>query len=219
MSLQYKTGEIDDLAAAISGVVFERPFPGINVDYILKQRFMQPLINWEPTDLNTPHDDYADFLLVEESPLQDASAGLVTWERTYAKVPDTYSEPGGNYAYNFIGYFGAFGLNVTTATGRERFVRTVPMRIQRDFFLVDGDTIPTPFDIPVVEAQKYYSVDEDVEVDYLGDSDILANETTPSRTDYQAMIAAGDEIVAEDSRLTRWMGNIFMRETLYIKAR
>jgi len=42
--------------------------------------------------------------------------------------------------------------------------------------------------------------------------------TVPTRTQYMAWIKNQTEIVAEDSKLTRWQGNIFVRETLYIKA-
>ena len=42
--------------------------------------------------------------------------------------------------------------------------------------------------------------------------------TSPTRTAYAALIAAGTEIVAEDSRLTRWQGNMWLRQTRYVVA-
>jgi hypothetical protein len=42
--------------------------------------------------------------------------------------------------------------------------------------------------------------------------------TVPTRTQYMALVSAGSEIVAKDSQLTRWMGNIYARATTYIVA-
>ena len=41
----------------------------------------------------------------------------------------------------------------------------------------------------------------------------------PSRTQYDAWVAAGQEIVAEDSTVARWMGNIYVRQTKYVVAK
>ncbi len=42
--------------------------------------------------------------------------------------------------------------------------------------------------------------------------------TTPSRTDYQALVAAGTLIVAEKTTIKRWMGDIFEASTPFVKA-
>ena len=56
--------------------------------------------------------------------------------------------------------------------------------------------------------------------DYLNDnaSNPLYADTTPSRTDYDALVTAGDRLVAQDSTWDVWMGNIYVRETFYVTA-
>lgn len=215
-------------AVAAGPTLFSAPFPGISSAYLLRQRFMQDIEFWGALPLNTPHPAFTQYYLVEESPLDDSGvAGIVSWNRTYARVPDSYNEPGGNYAYNFIGFFGVFGINVTTITGRDRFTRNVPVKVVKDFFLVDADT-GTPggdiyddwTNIPTIPALRYYyASNPELDVDALADSPPFSVATTPSRTQYQDLIDADAfNVVVEESRLTRWMGNIYMRETMYVKA-
>lgn len=223
--IAYASGD-HTVATTVSNPEFSAPFPAVNVDYILRQRFQQTLANFAPLALNTPHPDYTDYVLVSEGDKQDIRGLQCTWERVYAKVPASFSEPGGNYAYNFIGIWGSFGINVSTFTGRDRFTRNVPVKIVRDFFLVGaGQTYQTFEEIPAIAATRYLnSPTGDLDVDYIQDSPPLAVATSPNATQYRALIAADAadpdsySIVVEDSRIDRWLGNIFMRETRYIKA-
>lgn len=216
-------------ARAITAAVFSKPFAeaGVNVDYLLRQTFMMALDSYVPLPLDTPHPDYPDFILVQEPEIEDAGIGKeIRIPRVYAKKPESFTEPGGNYAYNFIGYFGAFGINTTAVTGRERFTDYAEVQVTRDFFLIgpSGD-YATWQEIPIIAETKYYSGTPTLRMDYLGDDDVLQVATTPSRTDYEAMIAADAadtesfSIVVEPSTVTRWQGNIFMRETRRIKAK
>jgi hypothetical protein len=209
------------VAKATSLPVFESPLPGIKDSLILRQNFTQNLADFTPLDLNTPHPDNAEFVLVEETSREDTGGGVVAWTRIYAKVPDAYSEPGGNIAYQFIGFYGNFGINVTTITGRDRFVPPggSAIRLHREFFLCGpGETYETGNDIPIIPEQQYYINNPRNITDYLADSPPFTVASTPTRTEYEAMIEAGDEIVAQASIISRWMGNIFLRETRYIVA-
>lgn len=227
MSRLYISGDFT-VAEAIDQPKVSEPFPGVAVAYVLTQDFMQLREDWAPLPLNTPHDDpaYTDYLLVQESALTDVGCGVVRWTRTYAQVPDTYNEPAGNYNYNFIGFIGVWGINVTAVTGRDRFSRNALAKMQRDFFLVDANTGSSTgpvyddwANIPIIEQQRYfYGSNPELDVDYLADSPPLTEATTPSRTEYQDMIDSGAYIAAESSRLARWMGNIYVRETIYVKA-
>jgi hypothetical protein len=224
-NLAYESGDFSQ-PAAVSLPEFTAPFAGVNVDYVLTQDFMVNLNNFASLDLNTPHPDFSDFVLVAEGERKDVTGGKVQWTRTYAKVPATYSEPGGNISYHFIGLEGVIGaIGVTSVTGRERFSKNVPVKIARDFFLVGvGQTYTTFEAIPVISATRYYyGATPYLDIDYLADSPPFAQASNPSRTQYQAMITADASpnsfsIVAEDSVLTRWLGNIYIRETRYIKA-
>lgn len=207
-------------AQAVTNPELSAPIAGVNANYLLRQDFMQSLSSFVALALNTPHPTYSTYYLVDESEKVDIGGGLVRWTRTYAQVPASYSEPGGNYAYSFIGFYGQFGINVTQITGRERQTEVVPVRINRDFFLVGPGQIYTdPNDIPTMPEQQYYSGSPTLKVNYIGDSPPLQIATTPSRTAYDALVAAGSEIVVEASTIFRWMGNIYVRETRYVTAK
>jgi hypothetical protein len=206
------------VAVATAKPAFSNPFPEVNLGYVLRQPFMQLLANYAELALNTAHPDFASYKLVEESERTPIGAGLVTWERTYAALPTAFDQFE-TTNYNFIGFFGTFGINTTAVSGRDRFVKAVTSRVYNEFFLVGtGGSYTTAADIPYLTAQEYYVGEATQKTDYLGDDDILDTPSTPTRTDYEAMIAADDEIISEDSRLAHWLGNYWLRQTRYVKA-
>lgn len=225
-NVKYRAGD-HTIAKAISAPQFSAPLDGVNTNYLLSQEFMQAQLSFATLALNTAHPDYTDYVLVSETEKQPVGGGMVRWMRNYAKVPDSYSEPGGNIAYHFIGLEGIVGaIGVTSVTGRERFSRNVLVKITRDFFLVGtGGTHATFQAIPKIAATRYYyGATPFLDIDYLANAPPFLQASTPSRTQYEAMItadAAGEDsfsIVTEDSVVMRWQGNIYVRETRRIKA-
>jgi hypothetical protein len=250
-------------AQAVGIPKFAQPFSGDNTSYVLTQEWECLAENFSPLALNTAHPDYPTFLLANESPLQDLGNACVRWTRTYALVPNTRND-GSTITYNFIGYVGYEGF-VNTApvakkfVGRNRFQRTVPCRVQWDYFLLSGNNVlnsagstvatnpsgATVHDIPVILEQLYYTqqgqyisgvwtpdyptgsaqdiafglaTDFIVDIATWNSLFTTAYPTVPSRTQYQALVNAGSEIVAETSNLERWIGNIFSRATKYVIA-
>lgn len=181
---------------------------------IYSQDFVQTMTSFSPLDIGTAHPTQSGYYLVEETAPQPIGCGVGRWTRVYAKVPDQHNEYI-TFAYNYIGFSGVFGANVTSVSGREREVRNVTSRIQHDYYLVGSATYPTVDDIPEIVEQRYYSVSPSVRVEYIADA---SPSTTPSLTTYQALITAGSEIVAEPSMVERWKGNIYVRKTRYVPA-
>lgn len=148
------------------------------------------------------------------------------WTRTYAQVPDSYSEPAGLMAYTFIGwapYQFVITNSTVTRSGRPPYSKIVPVRLQRDYFLVGiGGSYATAELIPKTAQQIYTFPDivsgYPVPSQFIWDSPPFPSATTPSLTAYQDIITAVGEIVVENSTVTRWMGNIFCRETRYVLA-
>lgn len=200
------------------------PIPGDNTSFIVEQEFMQLFANFTPLALNTAHPTFTTAYLVQESPLQDLGGGVAKWTRTYATIPAQRNEYE-MFAYQYIGIYGyvlAQGGSVTTEVdGRERFTESSLSRVQHDYFLcASGQDYETPADIPVNAAQAYYqSADSTLVTDYLTDSPPFTTASSPTLTAYLALVSGGDEIVAEESRLTRWMGNIYERTTRYVIAK
>jgi hypothetical protein len=208
------------------------PIPGDLTSYIISQDYMQLRSSYSAAALNTTH--YAALgsasptdggatgnssaYLIEIGEHRDMGQGVIMWTERYATKPAERSEYE-SYAYNFIGFYGAWGINTTTVTGRDRFSKTVMSRIAFKYYIpgVDGG-ITTAADIPLIAAQTYIYGTTTNNVDFLADSPPFTAATVPSRTTYEGWITGATEIVVEPSIVRRWFGNIWERQTRYVKA-
>jgi hypothetical protein len=143
----------------------------------------------------------------------------------FSKVPANRSEYE-TFAYNWIGFVGsAIPLQWATPNPadpfRERFTRTVLSRTDFVYYLpgIGGGQPATVDAITLIPATTYYVTGAPtIYWNYLDTA------TTPTRAAYAAMVAAdiatpaSYSIVAEDSRVHRWLGNIYERSTRYVKA-
>lgn len=198
--------------------IYSAPIPGVSTNYILSQEFCQKFTSFTRTAIGTAHPTATGFYLVEESTPEKVGGSLCKWTRVYAKAPDQHNEYG-TTNYNFIGFYGLWGVNITAITGRDRFTKTVTARIQHDYFRTGSGPYTTAADIPLLTAQKYYyGTNENLPADYLADAPPFTDASNPSRTAYEALVAAESELVAQDSSLERWMGLFFVRKTLYVVA-
>lgn len=216
-NLKYTSGDFA-VATAVTLPVFDAPFrdAGINIDYLLTQDFEQNLADFARLALATPHPDYADFRLVSESELRDITGGKVRWTRTYAKVPDEYTKPRGNFAFTFPGWsglvYGGFVGYGGSNDGRIPQNKTVACRVTRTFYLTnDPET-----DIPIL-PKFVVTYGSGVVTEYTTDTQGAFTDTTPSTTAYQAAVAAGSWLRAQDSTWDVWMGNIYVRETFEVR--
>lgn len=252
------------VAEPISLPLFSSPVRATTAEYTFTQEWMVARKNFAPTPLNTPHPsagqfpDYSAYILVSEGPRQDFGGGVVKWQRTYAKVPDTHDEFE-SYSYSFIGIAGFWEVgNVSssvTATGRPRTTHLVSSRVRHEYFKTGpGTAYPTPGDIPSLEGLKYFAgatpgPNTGFETDFVNDAVGLLPATSPSRTIYNGWVAnsgtlgwnsgcivsndaatwtsvrspsgvtaAAGQFMAEDSRISRWMGNVWLRQSRFIRA-
>jgi hypothetical protein len=236
------------VAEAVSLPVFSSPIRATTAEYTFTQDWMILRKYFESLALNTAHPsagldpDYSDYLLVAEGPRQDMGGGVVKWTRTYAKVPDSHDEFE-SYSYAFIGFAGVFAAGVTSGslvltTGRPRTARIVNSRIHHDYFLTGpGGIYATAGDIPKITATHYYAgglLPNTYDIEFISDALGLIPATNPSRTTYNGWVtnaatygwAAGivpsgtnpGQLIVEDSRLTRWMGGIYERQSRFVLA-
>ena len=207
-------------AQPVSAVRYSAPFSqyGINNLYVLEQDFVINVGQFAPLAIDTAHPTIAGFYLAVETPYQPTSlADVVRWTRRYASLPSSFSRPGGTYNYTFPVMY--TGVNDTSRLFPKPL--TVNSRIQVDFFRLSD-----PNTITVIEPQRYViitSLDTDATSQWgqpvVTDAGFGLAATVPSLTTYKSWIATGTEIVAEASKITpNWMGNIHMRETIYVKA-
>ena len=223
-------------ASHVGGPSYSSPLPGTTDPLILRQDCMILAASYSALAISTAHPTETTYKLVQETDRQDQGGGVVKWTRVYAKVPAAWTEYS-ELAYNFIGYMGVFGINVETATGRERFTKIVPMKICHDYWIANGTsqtdpiaggtgvTITTAGNIPRIQGTLYTEAGyPTLLTDYLKDSPPFVTASAPDRTAYEAYIstdaatATSYSIVVETSKLDRWMGEIWHRTTTYVKA-
>ncbi len=214
-------------ASAVGAARVSFPIPGDYATRIIEQDFMILFANFAALALNTAHGSFATAYLIEETPLQDLGGGVARWTRVYSNIPANRSEYG-TLGYNYIGFAGQLWTQLVNASnGRERFTKVSLARTDYVYYLpgVSGG-ITTVGDIPVIESDKYY-VDgsNNVLTDYLGDpASGWSPGSVPSRADYEGLMdddaasASSFSLIAEDSKIARWRGNIYERATVYVKA-
>ena len=204
-------------SAAIHGAArYSCPIEGDSATTQFEQDYMITFANYSPLAIGTVHGTATSHYLVRESALEDMGGGIAKFTRTYSKVPADRSEYE-TYAYNFIGFWIPPSIGGIGSIGRDRFTQTVMSRLDYTYALA---TPPA-----VIEAQAYIVVDEPtLKLDYLFFADNI-NDSEPSVEEYRLLsegtdgtniFAAGKGIVAEDSRITRWQGNIYERVTRYV---
>lgn len=223
-----------------SDIRLDTPIPGVATVYIAQQDFVQSRSSYTPIAIGTAHPTLSNFYLQKETELQPVGpADIMRWTRIYAKVPAQHSLPT-SVAYPFIGKEGAF-TNVSslssTILGRPRRTKTVAGKIVFDYFLLDGITYTTVFDIPIIDEQKYFlaggvtdTIALGMTTDFIGYSqssatpqliyDLTHNAASafPTREAYESLVAARTPIVAVASQPDLWLGygNIVRRQTTYI---
>lgn len=207
-------------ASAVSAFRYIAPFAqfGIKTLYVVEQDFVIDVASFSPIDVGTAHPTLAGYFLAIETPYQSVNPNnIVRWTRRYSQVPSSFSRPGGTYNYTFPAI-------LTGDPTTSRFTTkplTVNSRIQTDFFQTSD-----PDGITIINPQRYVlttSPNSDATSQY--GEPVVTNAaafsgTTPSESTYNSWIAGGIELVPEASKITtNWMGNIHMRETIYVKAK
>lgn len=206
-------------AAVNSALRYSAPFVqfGVKDLYVVEQDFVIDAQFFTPLAIDTAHPTLANyFLAAETSPVPVAFEGTVKWTRRYAKVPTSFSHAGGTYPYAFPIIF--TGVLSTSRLFAKPF--SVNSRIQVDFFHAADSTT-----VAVIEPQRYINSFSGFDATSPYGEPVVTNPgfgvtpTIPDLSTYVGWVAAGTEIVPEASKLTpNWMGNIHMRETIYLKA-
>ncbi len=181
--------------------------PDLREILVFRQKFMQlsdyyvsPNFNEPSTVISAPT-----AYCCGDTIRQDVGGRCVRWERTWARVPDSYEKAGGIYRKVFPGL---------SAAGRDPTEWPVRVTVVRDFFLCgDFGVFAQWQDIPVNKAFQPYE-----DGDVWRNTDILDDTTTPTEADYIAMIVAGTPVLLEDSKVYPWFGSVYVREELYAPA-
>jgi hypothetical protein len=177
-----------------------RPIPRDQTHVVYTERWQQAESAYSVTPLGTEHSAKPDYFLVDEQILERME-DLLTFERVWATIPATRSEPI-TVSYTFPGYF----------EERDPFTLGVAGRVIYEYFLT-----LTPDTITLVPAQRYTNTYGDVQMLNNGGGTLFI--TSPTLTEYKALVAGEDEINATDSDCEPYMGPIWCRKTIKIVAR
>lgn len=139
---------------------------------------------------------FATTTLAEESERSPLGGGFYGFNRVYAQTPSGHND--------FQSLVYSFPAMQTWRPDPR--VATTTVRVWNDFFQTDS-----PQSITLSGAQIWRNV-------YGFDVGQLSAITIPTATEYSGWVGSGREFIAQDAQLSRFMGNIYRRETFYVKA-
>jgi hypothetical protein len=137
--------------------------------------------------------------LVAESDRDPLAAGFVQFNRQYAEIPSGFNDYA-TYTYTYP--------SLTTFRPEQK-TETVVARVYNDFHLTSN-----PQSVTLSGAQQWRNV-YGWQVTELGAGSL----TNPNIATYSGWVGAGTEFVAEDATISRYIGPIWRRQTLYVKAK
>jgi hypothetical protein len=206
------------VASAVGPVLTHAPIPIQPATLVYTQTFWQLAANFSPLALSlspaasgmTPPAGGGSIYLVEETKRINIDGGVVAWDRVWAKLPSTYSEPLGYwYAVQIPEVFVKPWFGVYDASVPPKFFGTYktfqhvsewsePLKanITYDFYLTKA-AAEAAFIIPRRTIKKT----------------ILDPNWPGNNIEYQ--IDLGTVGYAEPSEITRWMGDIWRVKNLH----
>ncbi len=201
------------------------PIPSDPTAIIYSQDFTVPFTNYAAPTISSAHPDIATAFCIGDSELQDLGGGIARYTRQWATIPANRNE-WGTFAFTFPGLKGTAEppynqyWNVDVGGGRDPRTESVKSRIYHEYFLcAAGQTYTSPDEIPTIEPFRVkLASNPDAVMPYALPSGVYLEDTTPTKEEYEASIAAEDELVAESSKPERWQGEIYVRMTHYVKA-
>jgi hypothetical protein len=211
------------------------PFEGDVASFIVEQDYLVLLASYSPVAISTAHGTFTNAFLVRESALENIGAGVVKFTRTYAQIPATRNEYG-TFAFQYPGLYGtltppyAFQYWTVADDGRDPYLDVGSSRMKHEYFLcAAGQTYATPDLIPILPKLAFNIIgNESSRNAYLLKEGVFWSDTNPTVEAWLDLVAGGSgigegaedgEFIAEDSTIERWMGDIYVRVTRYLKAK
>lgn len=222
----YEDGDFD-VATACGPKLPRYPFQsmGDKATLVYEQPFMQRLSKFKPLALGTRGDSGT--YLVEESEPEHIGGGIGKWTRTYANVPRTH-RTFESYVYTYQVFQGSlvthentadFGLDDETVTVFDltEFPQPCAATLVHDFFFAPNNTaniIPLGVAPRIVRAGEGYAMlgsNGGAGVNFKNSEGVTHWANVPT--------SLSGMILAEDSKLERWMGDIYERVSVYVPVR
>jgi hypothetical protein len=191
------TGIHYDLAAAPSTAFQDGPlvyaFDPITKSKFYTQTMLQNANDWQPLAFGTV--GLPTYYLVEESIPTDAGGGIVSWLRTYSKIPSARTEfeaVAYNYNTRYV-YDPEHSIWVLFTGGLVSFSTTVSSMVNFTYYKTDDPKE----DIPIDKGWKLFVLNE-----------VYLHQGTNPFVDLNNVPAY---FLGDDSAITRWRGNIWQK--------
>lgn len=195
-----------DTAVACGAIRFSRPLVTSGTDSLMiTQRFCQRRQNWAPLAINTDGGyGGGPFYLVEETELEDTKvAGIVEWDRIWARKPSNRSEKG-SYSKTYKKLFKQWNGNGSlAAVSIATKTKTIQVDVFYDYYLA-GQTIPAFAGVPDIAVN---SVGNFTWVDNTDGFPFNAAVDSPPDSNYYYHFLGGS--------LEVWKGAIYVRRAIY----
>ena len=184
------------------------PIPQDSTARVITETWLQDPDYFTATSLGTVHDVWdgtggkSTAYLVEETGFTILDNGLQEWQKVFATIPATRYE----FVVHSYVVLGAKTNSSSTNYLRKPFSKRVVARVEHRYFHTANP------DADITLQKKFQPKHNGNEVDY------VANNTTPQYSTYVQKVVDGDRIMADDSALERWKGNIYERRNLTVLA-
>lgn len=209
---------------AVHGGVWSCPLPGQSGNIVLSQPYQIAATSWSAATIGAEHASDSTLYLCDESERVPIGAGMVQWSRTYAKLPAQHTEYE-TIIYTFPGFLSGGGIGDAYFEGRDPVTEPTTCKTVFDYYLLASGTVSPPKyntveGMPIVAAFRPYWTGNTSNYTplWLANNPPFTVASVPNVTDYLTKVTNGDWIAIEPSQIARWMGNIFVRRTRYVKA-
>ena len=171
---------------------------------IYSEQYCQRPDYFTPLALDTPHPVHVNAYLVNETnPRPMGSGGLFKFTRYYATIPATRTE---FQTTNFA--FPAFkSTSASTSELRGTLTETCVAKVIYSYTLTNDPTNDLVF------TPKFQPLDSSS-----NKVNFVASDTTPTKTAYETKVSAEEYINSQQTKVSRWKGNIWQLQDIKVKA-
>lgn len=193
-----------------------RPIDRDQDHLVITRTYRGPVTTYANVALNTVDSEFSNAYLVTNGPQVPVDGDEVEYTRIFSTVPANRSDYD-SFGYTYPAFITGDGVEV-----RQNVTFSPTRRVESTYYLVGpGETYEDPSEIPTVTRQRYILTyypapltPAYADVTFVRNADAFGVFTTPTLDEYTD--DSFTELVAEDSHLEQYAGNIWRRYVGYI---
>ena len=170
---------------------------------IYEEEYVQRADHFSPMVLDTPHPHFTKAFLINESNPSRVNGSLFKWTRSYSTIPANRVE---FQTTNFS--FPAYKLlSADTNEIRASFSETCVAKVYFSYQLSADPSIDLSF------QERFQPLDASSNT-----CNFVASDTTPTKLVYEGYVTGSIYIQSQQTAVSRWMGNIWEKQEIKVKA-